>query len=488
MSPTFATYDGHVPASANHGARCVRNVRSAYAELRPMQPSRAWNHPVCVKRMLKCVCFCVITALLAFAPAAYAAQPGPADIVYRLSVTDRANGTLDGTERISFTNSGAVRQHDLWLRLWGNGPGGCALSVVRVRVIAGARASDPTLGCTALRLRLSHSIAPGDRGVVVLAISIALPETNARLGRHGTTHLYGNAIPTVAPIVDGRPALGPYLALGDPFVTTSARWDVSLTHRANVMAATSGDVIRRSPVVDGWITEQLRAPSSRDFMIATGAWRVTTGQAGGVRLRVLAPKQVRNSAALFGVARRALRTFTGWLGGMGRDRLDIVITPGLESQGMEYPGVVLSEPSEETVVHEVAHQWFSVLVGSNGASQPWLDETPTTYVQLAERDDLGWCNLSNPLADFGTARLDWTLAQFTRRPGWYDAVYAGGACALQILAQDWGEARVLKMLRGYTTAERGLIATSDDLIGAIRAAAPAGYDVDGWLRRVRLAE
>jgi hypothetical protein len=42
-------------------------------------------------------------------------------------------------------------------------------------------------------------------------------------------------------------------------------------------------------------------------------------------------------------------------------------------------------------------------------------------------------------------------------------------------------------LRSYVTAHRWGVVTTADFVEALRAAAPAGYDVDAFLRRARVA-
>jgi arylsulfatase A-like enzyme len=68
----------------------------------------------------------------------------------------------------------------------------------------------------------------------------------------------------------------------------------------------------------------------------------------------------------------------------------------------------------------------------------------------------------------------------------YDAVYGGAACALAKLDRDWGKGAVDGILRRWVERYRGGIATTADFIALLRERAPAGYDVDGFLRYARL--
>jgi len=185
-------------------------------------------------------------------------------------------------------------------------------------------------------------------------------------------------------------------------------------------------------------------------------------------------------------AAHSVRTFSRWFGPYRARELDVVETPGLASHGMEYPGLVMSEPLAETVVHEVAHQWWYAQVGSDGWRAPWLDETLTTWSQLRLIGGLERCDLADPLAGYGSARLTWTLGRFAASPEDYPAVYDGGACAIERLRREWGTAAVNRMLRGYSDAHMFGIATTTDLVDAITRAAPPGFDGPAFLRIARI--
>ena len=57
--------------------------------------------------------------------------------------------------------------------------------------------------------------------------------------------------------------------------------------------------------------------------------------------------------------------------------------------GMEYPMITLiTEPSADeenldvTIAHEVGHNWFYAVIGSNEREHPWMDEGVNTYFQF----------------------------------------------------------------------------------------------------------
>lgn len=426
----------------------------------------------------------LFTVLLASSPAtASAAIYGPRDQAYAITATATEAGQLTGTETISFANAGGAAIGEVWLRLWANADG-CAQRHIAVSHVTGGAVAATDLGCTAVKVRLAQPLQAGDTARLGLRFAIRLPHANARLGTAKGASYYGDALPVLATTRDGAPLLTPPAALGDPFVASTARWMIDLTWPAALEAATGG-----SPTPAAAPAGRRRAvfvsPTARDLTIAIGPWRQRTASAAGMRVRVLAPAGV-TTHRLLETARTSLARMARRYGSPGLGTFDVVIAPGLESHGMEYAGLVLTEPSNETLVHEIAHQWFSQLVGSDGSAEPWLDEGPTTYAQLRDLGRLGECDLSRPFAGYGSARLTWSLARFARHTDWYDAAYDGAACALAQLDRDWGKGAVDDLLGDWVTRYRNGIATTADFIALLRERAPAGYDVDAFLRYARL--
>jgi hypothetical protein len=108
-----------------------------------------------------------------------------------------------------------------------------------------------------------------------------------------------------------------------------------------------------------------------------------------VRL-LLQPNHMRAKDRYVLSAKQALSFYGLWYGAYPYETLTIVDPPddGLASGGMEYPTFVTGlSPSfllhwplervrllEHAVVHEVGHQYWYGMVGSNESEEPWLDE------------------------------------------------------------------------------------------------------------------
>jgi Peptidase family M1 domain len=86
----------------------------------------------------------------------------------------------------------------------------------------------------------------------------------------------------------------------------------------------------------------------------------------------------------------AVKAYSGWLGEYPYPVVQAVEGPSNESSGgMEYPMVTLitspgadGESLDAVITHEVGHNWFYGILGSNERDYPWMDEGLNTYYQF----------------------------------------------------------------------------------------------------------
>ncbi len=427
-----------------------------------------------------------------FAPPAEPVR-GPDQISFTLAATwSQRHATLSGSETIRFRNDTTTPLDRVWVRHWPNGwravgsngkPAGCARAIASLRVTGGGRLATRTVGCTAYRITLTHPIAPGARGSVRVAFRVRVPRGDDRFGRAGSYTNLGNAVPLLA-VHDGAGwHLDPYSSTGESFYSLSADWNVRLTMPKGIRAATTGRVLRTS---HGALV--IEAHNARDFALATGPFRVVIANVGTTRIRVSAPKGMATGlvASAMRLSRASLTAYEQHYGPYGAPELDVVLGTFTAFGGMEYPQLVLTTPESGPVRHEIAHQWFYSLVGDDQRHAPWLDESFASWV---EHDLAGFPDRcpSRPVPVIAGVYLDSSMDVFDRRPSLYGRIiYTGGACALQEAADAIGHTAFRALLRGYVAAHRNGVVQSSDFISALRAAAPAGFDVDTWAARARL--
>lgn len=86
----------------------------------------------------------------------------------------------------------------------------------------------------------------------------------------------------------------------------------------------------------------------------------------------------------------AVRHYSKWIGQYPYPVVQAVEGPSnLSSGGMEYPMITLitspnakEEEMDAVITHEVGHNWFYGILGSNERDHPWMDEGINTYFQF----------------------------------------------------------------------------------------------------------
>lgn len=144
-------------------------------------------------------------------------------------------------------------------------------------------------------------------------------------------------------------------------------------------------------------------------------------------------------------------------------------TWALEAQSLSIFGARGS--SEETIVHELAHQWFGDSVTPARWQDTWINEGFATYLAAM------WMEKTRGSAYFESEMRSYyaTLSGGTFGPPYYrdvgemfgTSVYLRGALALHALRVMAGEAVFRQVLRGYYARYRNSIATTDDFLAAV---------------------
>jgi hypothetical protein len=129
--------------------------------------------------------------------------------------------------------------------------------------------------------------------------------------------------------------------------------------------------------------------ASKDFIIRYDTLQLSAGNPVKVfsYAQSNGNKNWKNSV---GYIKDAVRHYSTWLGEYPYPVVQAVEGPkNVTSGGMEYPMITLitsPDASEEqldgVITHEVGHNWFYGILGSNERDHPWMDEGMNTYFQF----------------------------------------------------------------------------------------------------------
>jgi hypothetical protein len=268
----------------------------------------------------------------------------------------------------------------------------------RFVVTDGGHAGDETV----MAVDLPSAVAPGEEIRVEVAWTARVPRTIARTGRLGDFYFIAHWFPKLGVLEDGgwntpqfHASTEFYADFGvyDVRLTVPRGWTVGATgierERVDRNAGTTMHRYYQEDVHDfAWTT-------SPDYVEHTAWYDPPAGAPASDRVHLrllLQPEHAGQAGRHFDAARAALRLFGEWFGPYPYGHLTIV-DPAYRSgaDGMEYPtlvtagtawlvpGVVTASTPEEVTVHEIGHQWWQSMVGSNEVEFAWIDEGITTY-------------------------------------------------------------------------------------------------------------
>lgn len=409
-------------------------------------------------------------------------NPGDPSYVVRLQAKDDGR-VWTGRVEISFTNLGPSPLSQIYVRLWGNGVDGCSRRGIEIKKISGGTMGPPTLDCTEVPITLDQLLQEGERGNISMRVRIALPRRVDRFGISRGLALAGGALPTLEVHDDEGWHHDAFEEVGDSFYSVAGEYRVTLVGPADLDMATTGAEVVQRRLADGLVSRTFAATGARDFAWAAGRLEQISATAGDTRVVVSYRSNAvgsRRANKMLDAAIDSLTTFSAAFGAYPGEELDVVLGPFYEFGGMEYPGVVFSEPNKRTVSHEVAHQWWYGLVGSDQYASPWLDEALASWSQELPFGPWVGCRSY----DFpGAARMTNDMGYWGNHPRQYDTIYDGGGCMMANLANRFGLASFTAVLASYAEGHWLDVARPLDFISAIEEAAAQqlpGFDMDAF--------
>jgi len=303
---------------------------------------------------------------------------------------DPGAARVTGSQVVTYTNNESEPLTSIVLRLLPNTPGyGGVMTVTHLLLTGQSIVPEFELDQTAIHVPLEPPLEPGRRVNLSMDFTVDVP-TNLGSGHGLFSYVRGvMALPTVYPLIPVYDDHG-WNAEIAPVHGDDVFSDVTIYHVAVTLRDPSDFTLVATgacgtPDNGTWTCET--APM-RDFTVILGENYERSGRdVRGVVVNSYSNKQhTAGGARALDVAVDALEAFTDFFGPYPYTELDVVETPNYLG-GMEYSGLVVVEdglyPGVSTVewltAHEVAHQWWMVVVGNDQVNDPWLDEALTQY-------------------------------------------------------------------------------------------------------------
>lgn len=241
---------------------------------------------------------------------------------------------------------------------------------------------------TIMGVVLDRPLASGDSVILQIEGVLKIPKIFSRLGYKDKHYEIVQWYPKPCVFDEKGWHKQGYHAIGE-FYGEFGNFDVSIELPADYVVAGSGIIIDSSRVENNRKIVRFIAENVHDFAwVCDKDFEIEKREVDGIEIEVYYTKKYRKKWENAGdYAVDAVARYNKWFGRYPYEKLSIV--QGYFGGGMEYPNLVIIGESEDkltrqfelVIIHEIAHQWFYGILGSNEMDEAWLDEGLTSYAE-----------------------------------------------------------------------------------------------------------
>jgi len=337
---------------------------------------------------------------------------------YKLKITiDKGRNEASGEEIVRFINKGREGTGEIYFHLYPQDFKG----KIRVKEV---KSEEKWLNYTTekgiLKVVLPEKLLPGKEMVLSLKFGLELPEGEFRFGYYKELICLMNWYPILSVYEGGKWSLGLYQGVDDPFYSEISSYEVEVILPGEEVIASTGGLVKEV-VEDKKKHLYLKADKVRDFALvinpkyklieqevkkieavedenkekteeAKGTSEKNEEEAELPEINVYYFKGKSISELVLSMAEEAVAYFSSILGVYPYKKLKLAQVYGEEV--FSYPQLVLigdklwsskglsSYRLEYKVAYGIARQWWSQIVGANGAEEPFLMEALANYSAL----------------------------------------------------------------------------------------------------------
>lgn len=393
---------------------------------------------------------------------------------------DYAARTLSADETVRYYNNTGTTLNEIVMavppNLW---TGAFVLNTLEQD---GAALTSYSLGGERLTLTLNQPLAAGAATTLRLTFSLVIPPKSY----DGTFGYLGYQVN----LTDWYPFIVPYSggwilhdawSFGEHLVYDASDFEVNLkvTDPSIVIAASA------PPEANGEWTRYRMYGARTIVFSASDRYLISESAVGAVKIRTYYFEGFEGAGeGMLQAAVQAVGLFNAKFGQYPYDSLSVVQTDvpdGQEFDGLvflatkfyaEYGGSAKSNLIS-IGVHEIAHNWWFGLVGSDQAMEPWLDEALATYSEntfysynFPNYNNWWWNFRVNYYGPSGG--VDTSVYQHTSFRSYVNAVYLNGANFLFDLNTRMGDDAFYRFLRDYVARYSHGRATTADFFAVLR--------------------
>jgi hypothetical protein len=453
---------------------------------------------------------------------------------YRLDVTlDPATSTIGGSEEVTVVNTFGEPLDRIALRVYPNAVyyNEASTTIEKLRVddekADGAFSPDDD---TVYWAPLESPLKPGES--VTLSFDFATVIPTDSFGTYGIfSHDTIRGTWVLAdwyPIVAGyEPGTGWYLDAptnqGDPTFSNAATYTVTVDAPEDLRLVSTGSVVDESTGKNDVTHYEIVSGPAREFtFVFDDNAAETSAEAGDVQVNIFNnPDTGSDTGADLALqtATSALEDYSERFGQYPYEELDLVEMELAGAYGVSWSGVVFldsadflassvltqSDPSRLafTIAHEIGHQWWGAMIGSNSNDHTFIVEGLTNYLAIVYFEDQVGADEAarqleiqivqpyrRALTNYGDGIVDLPIE--APRTGASNSSLQYGKAALGFMAirEEIGDDAFFSAIADYAEKYRFGISEPDDLLAAFESA--SGEDLESlwsfWFEEANTTE
>ena len=347
---------------------------------------------------------------------------------------------------------------------------------------------------------LERPLYPEDKVVLDIGFMTKLACVNHRTGVTKNTVNLANFFPILCGFKNGGFYECVYYSCGDPFYADCADYKLTLTLPKDYVAAATGEITGER-ILESKKVYTMSVMNARDFaLVLSDKYRVLKAKEGDTEVFYYHCADEDGKKTL-DAAVESLRYFEKTFGEYPYPTYTLAET-GFCYGGMEYPALVMlsdeleGEDRIRATVHETAHQWWAIGVGSDQIDNAWQDESLAEYSALLFFENY---------EKYGLLREDVVMQSLREYRSYYDVygsvlgrtdtsmtrhlkdflsdyeyrclAYDKGVIMFDTIRKSVGDKKFLSTLKRYYEGNLFKMATVGALVGSFEK---CGLDVGGF--------
>ncbi|MSQ78658.1 MAG: M1 family peptidase [Flavobacteriaceae bacterium] len=328
---------------------------------------------------------------------------------------DDQNHILNGYEKIEYINNSPDALTEIWIHLWPNAYANTETPFAKQQVENGKLdhyyAKDDELGwidslsftvngdkvemrpgpsIDMVYLKLLKPLSSGEYCIIRSPFRVKVPKNFSRLGRGDSSYQITQWYPKPAVYDANGWNPMPYLDQGE-FYSEFGNFNVSIDLPETYVLAATGNLVAESKSKTAgnkiYNYKQLKVHdfawfADTKFKVDSAFCKLPSGRTVVCLMYYIKEKDNSKFTLV-----ESIEYLSKMVGEYPYETAKVVIGPLFAGGGMEYPTIAVCTNGDATVVeHEVGHNWFYGILGSNEREHAWMDEGINSFYESRFKD------------------------------------------------------------------------------------------------------